>query len=280
MLTIGQIDYLNCFPIFTMLHSQGIAEHYRFVQGVPSELNRQLRDGSIDVCPSSSIEFGRYPDRYFLLPELSISADGPVKSVMLFADRPMEELDGQCIGLTSESATSVVLLKILLASCYGFTNTFQPVGGQQPGATEQPAATLLIGDRALRAATIRSARYIYDLGELWHRFTGFPFVFALWLVRREAVREKPAAVSQLLGRLLAAKAAARHRYPEIAGHCRHVDWLSKADLVEYWQTISYDLTDRHQAGVRLFYRYAAEGGFIGKAPELALFVDQPHSPIL
>lgn len=271
MLTIGQIDYLNCFPIFSMLRSQGMADEYRFVRGVPSELNQQLRDGSIDICPSSSIEFGRHPERYFLLPDLSISADGPVKSVMLFADRPMEELDGQCIELTGESATSAVLLKILLAKSYGFTNTFLPFSGQALTAAVQPAATLLIGDRALRAATSRSARYIYDLGDLWHRFTGLPFVFALWLVQRDAVAAQPAAVSLLLARLLAAKAAARQRYPELAGQCLGVDWLSQAELVDYWQTISYDLTERHQEGVRLYFRYAAECGLIAAAPELAVF---------
>ena len=133
MLTIGQITYANCTPIFHELLKEVPADRYRMVRGVPAVLNGMLRQGEIDLCPSSSIEYGRRADRYYLLPDLSISAIGPVKSVFLFSRVPIAELGGQIIGLTSESETSVVLLRILLQKYHGVTARFEPTSGLTAG---------------------------------------------------------------------------------------------------------------------------------------------------
>jgi len=110
MLRIGRITYANCSPIFHELQKQAPAEDYQFIGGVPSHLNAMLAAGEIDVCPSSSIQYALHPERYLILPDLSISSDGSVGSVLLFSRIPIEELDGQTILLSSESATSVNLL--------------------------------------------------------------------------------------------------------------------------------------------------------------------------
>ena len=118
MLRIGQIEYANCTPLFHVLREQFPGSGYEFVTGVPAELNRMLLAGEIDVCPSSSIEYAYHPDRYTILPHLSISSIGAVASVLLFSKVPVEELDGLKIRLSSESATSVNLLKILLVTAF------------------------------------------------------------------------------------------------------------------------------------------------------------------
>ena len=189
-LRIGQIEYANCTPIFTALKARFDCGNYRFIGGVPTELNAMLGRGEIDVCPSSSIEYGKNPDSYFLLPDISISADGPVKSVLLFSRLPLEELNNRAIGLTTESETSVNLLRILLARKFGFTNAFERTPLPLPEALKTFSALLLIGDAALREGIGSSGFHVYDLGALWHAYTGLPFVFALWMVTREAVREE------------------------------------------------------------------------------------------
>ena len=270
-LRIGQIDYANCTPIFTSLTKLYDCTDYRFVRGVPAELNALLRCGDIDICPSSSFEYASSPESYLLLPELSISSFGRVKSVLLFSRLPIEELDNQPVGLTTESATSVNLLKILLAKAYGLRNEFRPSSAPFPDALGTCPALLLIGDAALKAAKRADGLFVYDLGELWYRFTGLPFVFALWLVTRRAVDARGEELQLLRDRLIQAKRHAYDTYGEIASSCAERGWMSSEELVAYWRTISYDLSPDHLRGVATFFTYAADMGLLRAAPEMRLF---------
>ena len=270
-ITIGHIDYANCTPIFTTLTSRFDCRDYRFVRGVPAQLNAMLRRAEIDVCPSSSIEYAKAPDSYYLLPDLSISAIGKVKSVLLFSNIPIEELDGKAVGLTVESDTSVNLLKVVLAKSYGFTNEFPPTSLPFDSALRSFPALLLIGDKALRAAQAGTARFVYDLGELWHNFTGLPFVFALWLVNRRTAAARHAELRILADSLLAAKHLAYQHYGEIAAGCAEQSWMTRDDLVDYWRTISYDLSHEHLMGVTTFFRHARDLGLLATVPEIRMF---------
>lgn len=272
-LSIGHIEYANCTPIFTALSNGFDCTGYRFVTGVPARLNALLRSGELDLSPSSSIEYALAHEEYCLLPELSISAIGPVKSVFLFSRVPIEELDGSTIGLSAESDTSVNLLKVLLARKYGFRNFFERTSQPLNQALACYPGLLLIGDAALKGAAASGTCHVYDLGELWHGFTGLPFVFALWIVRRDAARAKGRELLALGRDLIAAKKLAYASYPEIAASCRERQWLGTSELVDYWRTISYDLTPAHIEGARCFFRHAFEMGLIPAEPEIC-FLDQ------
>jgi chorismate dehydratase len=270
-LRIGQIEYANCTPLFAALKANFDCSNYRFVGGVPSDLNGMLSRGEIDVCPSSSIEYGKSADKYYLLPEISISSIGPVKSVVLFSHLPLEELGNRVIGLTTESETSVCLLRILLARNCGYVNYYERTSLPLREALKRFSALLLIGDAALREGMGNSDLFVYDLGELWHKFTGLPFVFALWMVTRESVRDCPDEVRALSASLVAAKRLAHDTYEAIADECGELKWISREALVEYWRTISYDLSQRHVEGVTLFFHYARELGLLCHDPELRVF---------
>jgi chorismate dehydratase len=270
-LNIGHIQYANCTPIFSALSSNFDCTGYRFVGGVPARLNALLRAGDIDLSPSSSIEYAMAHEQYCLLPELSISAVGAVKSVLLFSRIPIEELDGCPIGLSAESDTSVNLLKVLLARKYGFKNSFERTSLPLSEALSTFPGLLLIGDAALKGVAADGGCHIYDLGELWHDFTGLPFVFALWIVRRDAAREKHAELADLCRDLIAAKKLACGSYAEIAAGCAEREWLGVSELVDYWRTISYELTPAHLEGARCFFRHAFEMGLIPTLPVLRFF---------
>jgi len=270
-LSIGHIQYANCTPIFSALSSNFDCTGYRFVDGVPAQLNAMLRSGALDLSPSSSIEYATAHEQYCLLPELSISAIGPVKSVFLFSRVPIEELDGCPIGLSAESDTSVNLLKVLLVKKYGFSNSFERTTLPLSEALTQYPGLLLIGDKALKGAAAAGALHCYDLGQLWYEFTGLPFVFALWIVRMDAARAKRAQLSALCRDLIAAKKLAYASYPEIAANCPEREWLGVEELVDYWRTISYELTPAHLDGARCFFRHAFEMGLIPSLPELRFF---------
>jgi chorismate dehydratase len=266
-LNIGHIQYANCTPIFSALASNFDCTGYRFVGGVPARLNAMLRAGSIDLSPSSSFEYAMAHDQYCLLPELSISAIGPVKSVLLFSRVPIEELDGCSIGLSAESDTSVNLLRVLLARKYGFGNSFERTSLPLSQALQRFPAVLLIGDAALKGAAAGEG-LIYDLGKLWLDFTGLPFVFALWIVRRDSALAKHDELAALARDLIAAKKLACASYPAIAAGCAEREWLGVDELADYWRTISYDLTPAHIEGVRCFFSHAFELGLIPELPVL------------
>src|ERR687892_12967 len=135
------------------------------VVGVPTELNEALLDGEIDVAPISSIEYARNADRLRLLPRLCVSSEGAVDSIQLVSRIPLEQV--RTIAVTPESATSVVLTKVLLPEA-----VHVPLG-------EDADAKLLIGDAALKSAFEDPTPH-YDLGRLWLERTGLPMVFAVW----------------------------------------------------------------------------------------------------
>ncbi len=281
-LKIGKIPYANLFPVYHCLEKGNKHSIYRFVNGVPSSLNKMLRDGKLDVSPSSSIEYLRHKDKYSIIPWFSVSSDGPVGSIFLFSKLPIEALDKKTIAVSSHSETSVALLKIVLKNFLSFHCKFRKVeGGSSKKNLKSFSACLLIGDEAMkeakkiraqstehRAQKIKnlssefcvpgseSVTYIYDLGELWFKHTGLPFVFALWIVRKKSLSQKRELVKKLFLDLIAAKRYASKKFSLIARHAPQRKWLSTKELINYWKGISYDFTDKHMEGLRLFEEYA------------------------
>ena len=267
MIRIGQIDYANCTPLYHLLKEQFDCSGYEFILGVPAALNSLLAAGKIDVCPSSSFEYAIHSERYQILPRLSISSNGAVASVMLFSRVPIEELHGQTIQLSSESATSVNLLKILMAQRYGCRCDYAVNSLTISEALESSPSLLLIGDAALRASLIESDLLVYDLGSLWREWTGLPFVFALWLCRRE-VGDDPR-IAELTRRLIQAKEMAPLHHERIIPYSREARWMPHERLLEYWRSnISYELEDEGIKGLTIFFAKCHELGLIPSLPEL------------
>ncbi|MDA8412885.1 MAG: menaquinone biosynthesis protein [Desulfobacteraceae bacterium] len=269
MLRIGRIEYANCTPIFRALQEYEPGLDYKLVGGVPARLNAMLCAGLIDVCPSSSIEYARHSEHYLILPHLSISSVGAVGSVLLFSRVPLKELDRRNILLSSESATSVNLLKILLEKRFGCRCNYKVHTSSFYEALREAPALLLIGDAALRASILDPDLLVYDLGQLWHEWTGLPFVFALWLCRRQVAIDRYAEVADLTERLAWSKYHAGENLQSIAEDSPEASWMGADRLEAYWRdNISYDLDDRHLEGLILFYRYCAELDLLTAVPEL------------
>ena len=276
-LRVGHITYANCAPFFHYLDRTGFDGE--IVPGVPATLNALLAAGEIDVSPSSSFEYLRNWRHYLLLPGQSISSFGPVRSVLLFSVRPVEELDGGAIALTGESATSVNLLKILFREFYGHNRSvFRGSDRRLEDGPDGADGALLIGDRALRLARRPAGwRYCYDLGELWVRFTGLPFVFALWILRREAVEEHPAEVAALLEQLSAARRQAFASLEAMAADSPERSWLPEPDLAAYWRCMDYDLGPAHLAGLRRYSELCVKHGLLDEMPEFRFFTPESQA---
>ncbi len=267
MLRIGQIEYANCTPLFHLLREQFPCDDYEFVSGVPAALNALLANGRIDVCPSSSIEYAIHSERYRILPDLSISSDGAVASVLLFSRVPVEDLNGRKILLSSESATSVNLLKILMKQHYCCDCEYEVSAWEITDALSAAPALLLIGDAALRASIHEPDVKVYDLGEVWRNWTGLPFVFALWLCRIEVSENE--SLLELSRQLTQAKHLAALHYERIVALTEELSWMEPEHLLSYWQNnISYHLDQRNISGLKLFYQKCFEMGLVDSVPTL------------
>ncbi len=272
LLKLGRISYLNVLPIFHPLETGQVAHPFEIVPGAPADLNRLIADGGLDLSVVSSIEYARHHDRYFILPDLSISSCGPVKSVLLLSRRPVEDLDGQPVFVTTQSHTSVVLLKILFNFFFGIDAVFVPGDCKDVLEKRQlPAAFLAIGDEALKAGRLDGYPYCCDLGEEWHSRTGLPFVFAVWVIRRTCVARMGDHVDEALGALAAAKRWGRSHIDDICRLAEQAGILGFEEFREYYRLLGYDLGKAEQTGLERFYGFLAQIGETNETPRLEVY---------
>jgi chorismate dehydratase len=253
MIRLGHITYSNCLPVHAWLMECG-APGVEIVTGVPSELNEQLADGRIDVAPCSSIEYARHQDEYVVLPDFAIASVGAVQSILLETTRPLAELDGVDVMVPTASATSVVLLRILLETRHGVMANlrwFDQSVACDPLAGDA-AAALWIGDVALRRHSV-AGRTLVDLGALWTEWTGLPFVYAIWQARAAV---DPVALDRLHALLLESRARfAADIDASARRHARRFG-LPATGLAGYWRSLRYSLDEDAQRGLLHFYDLA------------------------
>jgi len=274
-LTIGEINFLNCLPLFSLLKKKFPVSGYRYIQGNPAQLNQLLAEGHIDISPSSSMEYALRPEDYFILPRISIASTREVRSVLLLSKNPIENLTNTTIALTAQSLTSIYLLKIILFHFYQLDRRSIRFVTAEFKADDNPTdAALLIGDQALKAFHQTPPGYrIYDLGSLWYQFTSLPFVYALWIGRRKLGSEKLKQINELTSQLYLIKTVlpehldnilttASRKYPDIPAE----------EILRYWQeAISYELDNQEKQGLILFYTLAHQFDLLKKVPSLNFF---------
>jgi chorismate dehydratase len=263
MVRLGHIEYSNCFPLHAELLEQGHPA-VAVVPGIPSELNRALEAGAIDIAPASSIEYARHAARYRVLPQFAIASRGPVHSILFESIRPVEELNDVRVAVPTASATSVVLLKILLRLKYNVTvryEWFTQSDGADP-FRDGAAAALWIGDVALRRH-FTAAHLVYDLGTEWTEWTQLPFAFALWQTTLPEARDAELvplieSFTRSRDRFRAQPMALAERYARSFG-------MSAQRLGRYWKNLHYDFDAATQEGLLRYYQLAAA---LGEAPRV------------
>ena len=244
MIRLGRISYVNMAPVFFRLEAD-VEE----VPGVPTELNRRLLEGEIDLAPISSIEYARHAERLRILPGLCVSSEGAVDSIQLVTRLPLEDVG--TIAVTPESATSVVLTKVLMPHVHHV-----PLG-------EAADATLLIGDAALQSAFEDPTPH-HDLGRLWLERTGLPMVFAVW-ASREPV---PAGLPDLEEALVASLSRARAEPEQLAREASGRYGYPPGFLARYFEKLRYRFGPRERAGLITFLELARDAGELERVPEL------------
>src|SRR5207244_12693317 len=203
------------------------------VQGVPTALNEMLVNGELDTAPISSIEYARNADKLRLLPRLCVASEGAVDSIQLVSRKPLEQV--RVVSVTPESATSVVLTKVLLPEA-----DHVPLG-------EDADAKLLIGDAALKSAFEDPTPH-YDLGRLWQDRTGLPMVFAVWACPEPVA----AGLTELENALVDSVRRARAEPQTLAYEASERYGYPAGFLARYFEKLRYRFGPRERAGLMSF----------------------------
>src|SRR6476619_2897381 len=226
------------------------------VVGVPTDLNRRLVAGELDVAPISSIEYARNASTLRLLPRLCVSSEGAVESIQLISKTPLDKI--RSVAVTPESATSVVLTKVLFPDA------------EQVPLGEEAEAKLLIGDAALKSAFEDPTPH-HDLGRLWLERTGLPMVFAVWA----ACEPVAPGVTELEEALVASVRRARAEPETLAHEASERYGYPAGFLARYFEKLRYRFGPRERAGFYTFLEMARDVDELAQVPELRFLPTEP-----
>jgi chorismate dehydratase len=271
VLRIGRINFTNVWPVFHYFPVDQFGSSIEVITQVPTELNRNMRDGSIDIGAISSFAYAESHHRYYILPDLSVSAKGSVRSILLFYKDSLDRVKNGRIALTTSSATSVNLLKIILQRFHGGQPEYSFAPPSLHDMMEGMDGALLIGDDAIRASWEQHDYHVLDLGAEWTRLTGNSMTFALWVVQREAVNAMPQLISQVQAAFMDSKKK---------GHADPTGIISSAierlggtpDFwSQYFSDLSYSFSEEQKKGLLMYYHYALELGLLSEAVPLNIW---------
>lgn len=251
-LRIGSVPYLNAKPLVDWFHSAECDADVEVTYAVPSQLAQMLRRDELDVANVSIFEAFQNPG-LTLVPGISISAYGAVKSVRLFSQVPLAEV--RTVALDTASLTSAALAKILITEQFHA----EPRYVSQPPHLETMLHTcdagLIIGD--LKLFALHAETTVYDLGQGWFDLTGLPFVYAGWLARTDRVSPEMASI------LNRAKTWGLERLEPLAAK-----WAERMNLPldrsrDYLLNImNYDLTPDQRHGLETFRQKCLRHGLL------------------
>jgi len=266
-LRVSAISFLNTAPLmWDFEHGETAAqlrENFSITYTVPSQCAEELK---MDLADIGIIPAAAYTTIHGLtiIPDVAIASKNVVRSILLVSKVPAERI--RSVATDDSSRTSAALVEIFLRKFVGVNPGFRRQKAVLNEMLQWHDAALLIGDPALQAKT--DGYYVYDLAEQWRRWTGRPFVFAFWAVRKAALNSVSSDVN----------------LPEIFQHSRdgglkHIpetaeEWSPRlelpAPLISSYLTenIDYGLDAENLEGLRLFYKYAAEMNVLPEAPEL------------
>lgn len=177
---LGRIPFINMAPFYHFLGARWLEQH-ELALGNPRQLGTLARAGKLDAAPFSYVDGLELvaSGEFEWLDSLGIAGRGPIQSILLVGAESPRALAGQAIAVTPQTATTVKLMEAWLREVVGVTDY------RLTGPDDNAAARLLIGDEALRRhLDLGGQEPQIDLCDEWERWTGQPFVFARWAVRK------------------------------------------------------------------------------------------------
>lgn len=239
---VSAVSYLNTKPFLHGLELSSVKEKIQLTQDTPAQCAQMLLDNKIDIglVPIAVIPQLKKPQ---IVSPFCIGANGKVKTVCLFSEVPLEEIN--TIYLDYQSRTSVLLVQLLMKEYWKKEVTFLPSLEGYENTIKNNIAAVIIGDRAI--ANLGKCRYEYDLAEVWKEFTGLPFVFAAWVSNKEIEQDFLDDFNAAL------QIGLSNRSQLLAEYSRYNS--SYFSVKEYWNTnIEYELDSDKKLALELFLK--------------------------
>ncbi len=260
---IGAVSYLNTKPLVYRLAD--LAPQHELVFDLPSRLADDLAAGRLDVALIPSIEYFQRAGDYQIISDACIACRGPVRSVKLFSRVEPEKI--RTLALDEGSRTSVALVQILLKERAGVTPQLLPFPIHADPEQIDADALLMIGDRAMRPPTGKFAAE-WDLGDIWCRWAELPFVFAMWVARKESgvrSQESGGELDELALALSRSRDLGVANLTEIATKEHTAVGLTHDECLTYLRDhLYFHFGPRERAGLTQFQKHATRLGLIGR----------------
>ena len=268
MHSIGCVSYLNSKPLIDpVLGRADVRVHF----AVPAKLIDLLEAGTVSTALMSVVDYQRSRADVVLLPAGMIGCDGPTLTVRVFSRVPAGRI--KVIHGDTDSHTSVILAQVILRERFGVMVPVLPLvarEGERAGSPGETETMLLIGDKVVTAAP-NAAEYPYqmDLGEEWKQLTGLPFVFAMWMMRRDCVAAEGAAVGRIL-------AEARRRGAELTEelldrYAGEKGWPRELARKYFTEYLRYEVTAGARRGLGRFFELAQGHGLLPRGRAVEFF---------
>ena len=283
-LRISIVQYLNTAPLVWGFTNGPLRGKYDLSFTVPSQCAEHLRTGSVDVAIIPAIEYQRI-DNLVILPDMAIASKKQVRSLLIIAKKPIEQV--KRFALDGSSRSTQALTRILCAEKWKIAPEFFEAPPDLSAMLERADAALLIGDPALRISvgiekdswpgvdgqtlcqaamlgiTTSELLYVYDVVGEWRSLTGLPAVLAFWAARRDI------ATPELTADFLASWDFGLSRIPEICFDAERELELPQRTLESYLRhNIDFSLDEENRRGLELYFAHAARLGLIPRAKPL------------
>lgn len=237
------VSYLNTKPFIYGLFRSDLAGIMDLSLDIPSVCAQKLLSGEADIALTPVAIIPQLPQAY-LVSDYCIGATGPVKTVCVFSEVPLENI--QQLYLDFHSRTSVVLVQILCKHFWKIQPVFIPASEGFENRISGNTAAVIIGDRAIGLEN--KYPFVYDLGEAWTIWTGLPFVFAAWISTKPIDPELSNRFNQAL----------RFGLDHIPELLKIIPFNPAFDTEKYFrENISYELDDAKWQGLNRFLGYLA-----------------------
>jgi chorismate dehydratase len=272
---LGHIQFLNCLPLYYGMVKNDVLLDVDLVKADPADLAVMITSGELDLAPIPTIEYARNADDLLLLPDIAISSDGEVQSILLLSKIPADELGGKRVALTSASRTSQVLARILIEKRWRANSEYVEMPSDLPEMLRDADAALLIGDDALRANWQDFPElHKYDLGTEWSAWTGLPMVYAVWAVRRGFATDQPDQVASVAGALVGSLAYCRAHLDDISEYAARWEQFPAERFRSYFDALQFRFEPRYREGLSRYLELAHEIGQLDRIPKLEIFGEE------
>lgn len=180
---VAAVSYLNTKPLlYGVKRSPALLEQMELVEDFPAKIGKMLVNNEVDLGLIPVAYIPQLKD-WKIVSDYCIGSTGPVETVCLFSDVPVDEIE--TVLLDYQSFSSINLCKVIFHHFWKKKVAYKPA---TPGYIDQIKGTtagVIIGDRVFEQKYgTQPQKYIYDLAEVWTDYTGLPFMMAAWIANK------------------------------------------------------------------------------------------------